>query len=77
MSVTVNRDTFDPEPIVGASVGTITITYPQRPGETTPGTLAGPGSVSGYSRGSLQNGQVIQDTVTLVFEAAPTWTPST
>lgn len=72
-------DTFDDEPVVGQSVGTATLTYPQRPGESTPATLAGTAYVSYFKRPRLANNVLQAGTIRIQFDGktGPTHTPST
>lgn len=72
-------DTFDPMPAVGTSLGTVTITWPLRTGETTPATLAGTAYLSAYQPPRLANGEIQVATWSIQWNGAtpPAFTPST
>lgn len=53
-----NWDTFDTPPTPGLDLGLVTVTYPQRTGETTPATRAGSGYVSSVKHPKLANGEL-------------------
>lgn len=51
-------DTFDTPPVKGQNLGLVTVTYPLRPGETTPATRAGSAYVSAVKHPRLALGEL-------------------
>lgn len=72
-------DTFDAPPVVGAVLGTVTITYPTRTGETTPANCAGSAYVSGVKHPRLENNVLQVGMLKVQFDGVtgPTYTKST
>ncbi len=56
LSIEWNWDTFDTPPTPGLDLGLVTVTYPTRPGESTPASRAGTAYVSAVKHPTLQNG---------------------
>ena len=72
-------DTFDTPPALKTDLGVVTITYPLRPGETTPATRAGSGYVSGIKHPTLRNNELQVGMLKVQFDGvtAVVYTPST
>lgn len=70
-------DTFLTPPVPGQDLGTVTITYPERDGETTPATRAGAAQVASVKHPMLANNELQVGTMRIQFLGAPTYTKST
>jgi hypothetical protein len=70
-------DTFEDPPVLGQSLGTVTITYPLRDGETTPATRAGLGFVKAVKHPDLANNELQIGTMKVQFNGGTTYTTST
>lgn len=79
MSIVANFDTFDVPPDVGMDLGTMTITFPQRPGETTPATLSGTVYLGAKTMPTIANGEIMEINLRIDFDGVtgPTFTAST
>lgn len=65
-------DTFDTPPALGTNLGTTTVTYPLRTGETTPATRAGSAYVSGIKHPDLRNGEIQVGILKVQFDGSAT-----
>ena len=79
VNVTANFETTEQTPFVGQVLGTLTVTFPQRAGETAPATYAGTAYVGAITRPTLANGEIQEIQLRLDFDGVtgPTFTPAT
>lgn len=68
MSVEWNWDTFDTPPTPRLNLGLVTLTYPLRPGETTPATRAGSAYVSAVKHPKIANGELQLGTMKIQYD---------
>jgi hypothetical protein len=74
--VTANFDTMYSTPFVGQVLGTVTVTFPLRPGEATAANYAGTAYVGAITRPTLANGELQEITLRIDFDGVtgPTFT---
>lgn len=72
-------DTFDPDIVPGAALGSTVITFPSRTGESTPANLTGTAFVVAVKKPRLETDVVQMGSVRIQFDGVtgPTWTKST
>ena len=79
LNLVANFDTFDELPYVGQNCGTITITFPQRPGETAPADMAGTVYLGARTLPTIANGEIQEINLRIDFDGVtePNFTPAT
>jgi hypothetical protein len=79
VNLTANFETTHTVPFVGQVLGTFTVTFPTRPGETAPATYAGTAYVGAVTRPSLANGELQEIQLRIDFDGVtgPAFTPAT
>ena len=68
VSITYLFDTFDSLPAVGGSLGTFTVTFPLRTGETTAANVAGSAFVKSHQLPSLKLGELQEGKLTVKYD---------
>lgn len=68
MTVTANFNTAHKTPFVGQELGTVTVTYPLRAGESSAATYAGTAYVGAITRPTLANGEIQQIILRIDFD---------
>lgn len=68
VNVTVNFETLHKVPFVGQVLGTVTITFPLRPGESTAANYAGTGYIGAITMPTLANGELQQVQLRIDFD---------
>lgn len=76
VNVTVNFETLHKVPFTGQALGTVTITFPLRPGEQTAASYAGTGYIGAVTMPTLANGELQQIQLRIDFDGVtgPTFT---
>lgn len=76
LNVTMNFETLHKVPFTGQVLGTVTVTFPLRPGEQTAANYAGTGYIGAITMPTLANGELQQVQLRIDFDGVtgPTYT---
>lgn len=79
VNLTANFETTHTPPFVGQQLGTFTVTFPLRPGESAAATYAGTAYVGAITRPTLANGELQEIQLRIDFDGVtgPAFTPAT